>query len=74
MDYNTLQAANLNVTGSTFMGTYAFGPVVDGKFLIKRPTEILSERQLNGVRFVSMLPILGILTFRTGGGSSGQQH
>jgi carboxylesterase type B len=52
-DTATLQQANTNVTGHGKYGQWAFLPVVDGKFIQKRPTEQLLAHEVNGVRMLS---------------------
>ncbi|KAF7327270.1 Carboxylic ester hydrolase [Mycena kentingensis (nom. inval.)] len=43
-----LQTANLNINLNTFVGTYAFPPVVDGSFIRERPLEALRKGRVNG--------------------------
>ena len=50
MEATTLQTANYNLAGSAFHGTYVFVPVVDGMFIVERPTVTLAKGQVNGVR------------------------
>ena len=50
MDVNVLQQVNTNVANSAFFGTRIFVPVVDGHLIPRRPTEILREGNVNGVR------------------------
>ena len=49
-DVNILQQVNTNVANSAFFGTCIFVPVVDGRLIPRRPTEILREGSVNGVR------------------------
>lgn len=49
-DISVLQAANLQVARSDMFGQYTFVPVVDGSFITRRPTELLKEGRVNGVR------------------------
>ncbi|KAF5360983.1 hypothetical protein D9756_005140 [Leucocoprinus leucothites] len=48
VDVSTLNKVNLNVTGNQFFGTCILVPVVDGKLITKRPTELLRKGRLNG--------------------------
>lgn len=41
--------ANMNLNLGEFFGTYAFVPVVDGTFIVERPTVTLEKRRVNGV-------------------------
>ena len=50
VDVNVLQQVNTNVANSAFFGTFIFVPVVDGRLIPRRPTEILREGSVNGVR------------------------
>ncbi|KAF9475480.1 alpha/beta-hydrolase [Pholiota conissans] len=47
-DVNVLQATSANISNSAFFGTFLYLPVVDGKFMTKRPTQLLKEGNLNG--------------------------
>ncbi|KZP16273.1 alpha beta-hydrolase [Athelia psychrophila] len=54
-----LDAAKLGALGNTtvvdsFFGTSAFVPVVDGKFIVERPTQTLKKGKLNGNVLLSM--------------------
>ena len=40
----------MNIANKGLLGTCIFVPVVDGKLITKRPTELLREGKLNGVR------------------------
>ena len=46
----TLQTASYDLASSAFYGTYVFVPVVDGTFIVERPTVTLAKGQVNGVR------------------------
>ncbi|KAG9316092.1 Alpha/Beta hydrolase protein [Chiua virens] len=48
VDAETLQTANYDLAGSAFYGTYVFVPVVDGTFILERPTVTLAKGQVNG--------------------------
>ena len=50
MDAQALESANDNLATSAFYGTFIFVPVVDGTFIIERPTVTLSKGRVNGVR------------------------
>ena len=50
MDVDILQQVNTNIAISAFFGTRIFVPVVDGRLIPRRPTEILREGRVNGVR------------------------
>lgn len=49
-DVSALEMANMNLNLGEFFGTYAFVPVVDGTFIVERPTVTLEKRRVNGVR------------------------
>ncbi|KAF8871826.1 Alpha/Beta hydrolase protein [Infundibulicybe gibba] len=42
-DAKILEAANVHIGNSTFFGTWAFVPVVDGTFIRQRPTEAFKQ-------------------------------
>lgn len=46
---SALEVANMNLNLGQFFGTYAFVPVVDGTFIVERPTVTLEKRRVNGV-------------------------
>ncbi|OAX37981.1 hypothetical protein K503DRAFT_800818 [Rhizopogon vinicolor AM-OR11-026] len=46
-DVNTLQTLNTNINLNGFYGTYTFVPVVDGTFIVERPTVTISKGRLN---------------------------
>ena len=48
-DVSALEMANMNLNLGEFFGTYAFVPVVDGTFIVERPTVTLEKRRVNGV-------------------------
>ncbi|TFK73212.1 alpha/beta-hydrolase [Pluteus cervinus] len=43
-----LQGANVNISESVFFGTFVFVPVVDGTFIVRRPSESLKMGRVNG--------------------------
>jgi carboxylesterase type B len=47
-DINTLQNLNSNINLDGFYGMLTFVPVVDGTFIVERPTVTLSKGRLNG--------------------------
>ncbi|EPS95764.1 hypothetical protein FOMPIDRAFT_1032719 [Fomitopsis schrenkii] len=47
-DVFALEMANMNLDLGEFFGTYAFVPVVDGTFIVERPTVTLEKRRVNG--------------------------
>lgn len=49
-DPQVLETTNLNITISAFPGTFVTVPVVDGSFIIERPTLTLDKGRGNGVR------------------------
>ena len=53
VDFDTLQAANMNITSSAFFGTFDSIPVVDGTFITQRPSLSLEQRKVNGVSVLS---------------------
>lgn len=62
-----LQAANVNISLASFWGTYAFYPVVDGSFIVERPTVTLEKRRVNGVSKNQPVSYVGTLTDVTSG-------
>lgn len=48
-DVNTLENMYTNISFSGFYGTYLFVPVVDGTFIVERPTMTLNKKKFNGV-------------------------
>lgn len=68
VDADTLNNANNAITSSAFYGTFVFVPVVDGTFIVERPTVTIDRQVVNGVnlkhttrcvRRVAKLLILG---------------
>ncbi len=55
-DVNTLQAANTEINSIGFFGTFVFVPVVDGTFIVERPTVTIRKGILNAVRGSSCNP------------------
>ncbi|THU97588.1 alpha/beta-hydrolase [Dendrothele bispora CBS 962.96] len=51
-DVALLSAANIQISAAAFLGTFAFGPVVDGSYIAQRPSELLAEGHLNKVQKV----------------------
>lgn len=47
-DVNTLQTLNYNINVNGFFGTFVFVPVVDGTFIVERPTATIRKGRLNG--------------------------
>lgn len=63
---NTLEYMNNKINYDAFYGTYAFVPVVDGAFIIDRPTVMLAGGKVNGVRdFIAAITPLLTLPFDT---------
>ncbi|KAF5361010.1 hypothetical protein D9756_005128 [Leucocoprinus leucothites] len=54
VDVTTLQEVNGSVGNSSFFGTFIFVPVVDGKLIPRRPTQILRDGRVNGKAFLAM--------------------
>ncbi|KAG1759067.1 Alpha/Beta hydrolase protein [Suillus occidentalis] len=46
-DVNTLQTLNYNININGFYGTFVFIPVVDGTFILERPTVTIRKGRLN---------------------------
>ncbi|KZT64879.1 alpha/beta-hydrolase [Daedalea quercina L-15889] len=53
-DVSLLQTANTNISLAGFFGTYVFVPVVDGTFIVERPTVTLEKRRVNGEMLLSV--------------------
>ncbi|KAJ7146722.1 Alpha/Beta hydrolase protein [Mycena epipterygia] len=53
-DANTLQTANTQINNGGFFGTFLFVPVVDGSFIIQRPTLSLLQGKVNGEALLSV--------------------
>ena len=51
-DASTLEIFNNNISLSGFAGTFLWVPVVDGEFIVERPTETLRKGQVNGVSII----------------------
>ncbi|KAG2147943.1 Alpha/Beta hydrolase protein [Suillus clintonianus] len=47
-DVNTLQTLNYNINVNGFFGVFVFVAVVDGTFILERPTVTISKGRLNG--------------------------
>jgi len=47
-DTTVLEAANTNITQSSFFGTFTLVPVIDDEFIIQRATVSLMEGEVNG--------------------------
>ncbi|KAG1895878.1 Alpha/Beta hydrolase protein [Suillus fuscotomentosus] len=54
VNVNTLQTLNTNINLDGFHGMIAFIPVVDGTFIVERPTLTLSKGRLNGNHLLSV--------------------
>ncbi|KAH9833434.1 alpha/beta-hydrolase [Rhodofomes roseus] len=50
----TLQTANVNINEAGFYGTFVFVPVVDGSFIVERPTVTLQRKDFNGEMLLSV--------------------
>ncbi|KAH7906561.1 Alpha/Beta hydrolase protein [Hygrophoropsis aurantiaca] len=48
VDASVLQNANYNLSATGFYGSYVFVPVVDGTFIVERPSVTLARGQVNG--------------------------
>ncbi|KAJ7775486.1 Alpha/Beta hydrolase protein [Mycena metata] len=53
-DANALAVVNLAISNDFFFGTFAFIPVVDGEFIVQRPTVSLAEGKVNGKALLSV--------------------
>ncbi|KAG2365256.1 Alpha/Beta hydrolase protein [Suillus spraguei] len=53
-DVNTLQTLNYDISVNGFFGTFVFVPVVDGTFILERPTVTLRKGRLNGDYLLSV--------------------
>ncbi|KAG1767708.1 Alpha/Beta hydrolase protein [Suillus placidus] len=53
-DVNTLQTLNYNINVNGFFGTFVFVPVVDGTFIVERPTVTIRKGRLNGNYLLAM--------------------
>jgi len=66
VDVDVLQAANTEINNSGFFGTFVFVPVVDGTFITERPTQLLKQGKVNGVRHLSAIVLCiswGLINF-----------
>ncbi|KAI9457054.1 Alpha/Beta hydrolase protein [Boletus coccyginus] len=54
VEVETLQVANYNLAGAAFYPTAVFVPVVDGTFILERPTITLAKGQANGVLLLAV--------------------
>lgn len=54
-DATALQIMNAGINVGAFYGTFTFVPVVDGEFIVERPTETMSKGKMNGVRCICIL-------------------
>ncbi|KII89685.1 hypothetical protein PLICRDRAFT_52847 [Plicaturopsis crispa FD-325 SS-3] len=48
VDVGTLEGINVNINEAGFFGTFVFVPVVDGSFIVERPTVTLARGDVNG--------------------------
>ena len=53
LDASALQGVNVVVCNSTFYGTTAFTPVIDGEFIVERAFDTIRRRKLNGASPIS---------------------
>ncbi|KAJ7167191.1 Alpha/Beta hydrolase protein, partial [Mycena crocata] len=53
-DIAVLEIANIQIANSSFFGTFAWVPVVDGSFIRQSPTHSLLHRKVNGKVLLSM--------------------
>ncbi|KAH7920758.1 alpha/beta-hydrolase [Leucogyrophana mollusca] len=51
---DTLQTLNIEINLSGFYGTFVFVPVVDGTFIVERPTVTIGRGKLNGDALLSI--------------------
>ncbi|KAH9833429.1 uncharacterized protein C8Q71DRAFT_860223 [Rhodofomes roseus] len=49
VDVSVLEAANSRIRLSAFFATFVFVPVVDGSFIVERPTVTLERKRVNGL-------------------------
>ncbi|KAG6372175.1 Alpha/Beta hydrolase protein [Boletus reticuloceps] len=54
VEADMLQTANSDLADSAFYGTFVFVPVVDGTFILERPTVTLAKGQVNGQVLLAM--------------------
>ncbi|KAH8113786.1 cephalosporin esterase [Phellopilus nigrolimitatus] len=57
-DGSLLEAVNSAICSSYFFGTFAFVPVVDGTFIVERPTQTMARGKLNGDVLLGMTNVL----------------
>ncbi|KAJ7144316.1 Alpha/Beta hydrolase protein [Mycena epipterygia] len=53
-DVNALETANVNINAAGFFGTWLMVPVVDGEFIVQRPTLSLAQGKVNGRALLSV--------------------
>ncbi|OAX44700.1 alpha/beta-hydrolase, partial [Rhizopogon vinicolor AM-OR11-026] len=53
-DAKTLQLLNFGINIGGFFGTFTFVPVVDGTFIVERPTVTIGKGRLNGERLLAV--------------------
>ncbi|KAF9255238.1 alpha/beta-hydrolase [Marasmius fiardii PR-910] len=53
-DTKSLQEVNTRINEAGFYGTFTFTPVVDGKFIVQRPTEAMKQGKVNGQRLYAV--------------------
>ena len=56
----------MEINTNGFFGTFAFVPVVDGSFIIERPTELLKAGKVNGVCWFHLQVLLPEINDYTG--------
>ncbi|KAF5343387.1 hypothetical protein D9758_015614 [Tetrapyrgos nigripes] len=49
-DFDVLSAVNNQVAAEGFFGTFMYSPVVDGKLITRRPTQLMKEGRINKVQ------------------------
>ncbi|KAJ3905868.1 Alpha/Beta hydrolase protein [Lentinula edodes] len=54
VDAATLETLNNNIIAGGFYGTFLFVPVIDGTFIMQRPTEALAQGKVNGKALLSI--------------------
>ena len=52
MDAATLNQMGLNIALDNLFGVFTFVPVVDGDFIVERPTVTLGKNQTNSVHLI----------------------
>ncbi|KAG2359504.1 Alpha/Beta hydrolase protein [Suillus spraguei] len=65
-DVNALQTLNYNINLNGLHGTLTFVPVVDGTFIVERPTVTLSKGRLNGVSSMKENHLLAVVNSHEG--------